>query len=116
MAAFFIQSTSQLWILAAFKINQRYIAANLCINRFEDIPVCKGSCYLEEQLNKNQEQQQKLPDLKNKEITLFCQDIQHTSTALAKQTCDAVIHSAPGSGFVSSGHLHSVFRPPSAQI
>lgn len=114
MAAFFIQSTSQLWILAAFKINQRYIAANLCVNRFEAIPVCKGSCYLEEQLNKNQEQQQKLPDLKNKEINLFCQDIQHTPTVQVGHSGDAITFSPPHSGFVASGHLHSVFRPPSA--
>lgn len=110
--AFFVQSTSQLWIWVSFKINQEYIAANLCINRFEAIPLCKGSCFLEKQLNQDQNQQQKFPDLKLKEITLFFLD--NTN----RQTQNGFLNSqftypTVAVTFLNSGHLRSVFRPPS---
>lgn len=68
-----IQTYHQTWILASFYINRDYIAQNICINRFDAIPLCKGSCVLEKELKKNEDQQQKLPELKIKEIQLFCQ-------------------------------------------
>ncbi|PVD53610.1 hypothetical protein DC498_03580 [Terrimonas sp.] len=111
--AFLLQSTSQLWIMLSFKINQDYIAANLCINRFEAIPVCKGSCYLENQLNQDQKQQQKFPDLKTKEINLFCQD---NSTELQKPVIflsSNISHPYLNTSFITSDYLRSVFRPPS---
>lgn len=113
IVAFFVQCTSQLWILAAFKINQDYIANNLCINRFESIPVCKGSCILENQLNKDQKQQQQIPDLKAKEISLFCQDYS------SKLSFEAILYNTniafPSfkTSFITSAYLESVFHPPS---
>ncbi|MBK7885248.1 MAG: hypothetical protein IPJ81_16805 [Chitinophagaceae bacterium] len=99
--------------MAAFKINQDFIAANLCINRFEVIPVCKGSCYLENQLNQDQKQQQKFPDLKTKEINLFCQ---HNTIELPTQVIifnNNTSYPKFNISFISSAHLRSVFRPPS---
>jgi len=115
IAAFLVQGTSQLWIMAAFKINQDYIAANLCINRFDAIPVCKGSCYLEDQLNQDQKQQQKLPDLKTKEITLFCEgnSIALTQAILPKAQVSYPYHTI---SFITSDYLRSVFRPPSIVV
>jgi len=114
--AFLVQSTSHLWIWAAFEINRDYIAANLCINRFEAIPVCKGSCFLEKQLNENEKQQQKLPDLKTKEVNLFCQE---NYFDLPKQTFLLSTKSAfpnQNISFISSEYLRSVFRPPSITV
>lgn len=54
-------------------MNRDYIANNLCINRFDAIPVCKGSCILENALNKAQKEEQKTPEMKIKEINLYCQ-------------------------------------------
>ena len=72
--AFVVQSTSQLWIKAAFYSNRDYIANNLCINRFDTIPLCKGSCYLEEKLAQDKEQQKSTSaEVKAKEIVLFFQ-------------------------------------------
>jgi hypothetical protein len=111
--AFLVQSTSQLWIIAAFKINQDYIAANLCINRFEAIPVCKGSCYLENKLNQDQKQQQKFPDLKTKEISIICQnhsvELPQKTLLINRKTSYPIRNFS----FISSKHLRSVFRPPS---
>jgi hypothetical protein len=114
--SFFVQATSQLWILGVFELNRNYIAANLCINRFESIPVCKGSCVLEQQLNKNEEQQQKLPDLKSKEINLFypSDNLDLISQTLLLDLLSS--HTLLNTTFISSEHLLSVFRPPSDLI
>lgn len=51
---FTIQTTKSLWIITSFQINRDYIASNLCINRFDKIPTCKGQCFLTKELNKEQ--------------------------------------------------------------
>lgn len=72
LAGFVIQSCSQLLVMTSFYLNRDYIAENLCVNRFDAIPLCKGQCYLEKELKKNeQRQEQHFPDLKQKEIQLF---------------------------------------------
>jgi hypothetical protein len=110
---FLVQSTSHLWILVSFKINQEYIAANLCINRFESIPVCKGSCVLEDQLNLAQKQEQKYPDLKLKKVNLFCK---HSISDLLTYTpflSGSIPYESVSNAFYSTGYICSVFRPPS---
>lgn len=111
-----VQSTSQLWIWATFEIYRDYISANLCINRFDAIPVCKGSCFFEKQLNENEKQQQKLPDVKTKEINLICQN---QPDALPQQTLAVEKKSSYPTYniiFISSEHLRSVFKPPSVVV
>jgi hypothetical protein len=71
LMSFVFQSTSNLWIISSFYINQDYIAKNLCINRFDKIPVCYGKCILAKQLNENDKQEQKIPNVKEKEIQLY---------------------------------------------
>ncbi len=44
-----------------FKLNQQYIEENLCVNRWENITVCGGSCFLSLQLDKNQSEEDPLP-------------------------------------------------------
>ena len=56
---FTIQSTKSLWIITSFQINRDYIASNLCINRFDKIPTCKGQCYLNNELSKEQKNNKK---------------------------------------------------------
>ncbi len=75
LIAFVFQSTSTLWIMASFYAQRDYISKNLCINRFDAIPVCKGQCYLTKQLQENEKKEQNLPDLKQKEIQLFFKTI-----------------------------------------
>lgn len=98
--------------MVSFKINQEYIAANLCINRFEAIPVCKGSCFLEKQINQDKKQQQNFPDLKLKVITLFCQDNISDILTHTKVFQSRVVYPSLNTAFVSSAYLRSVFRPP----
>lgn len=53
---FSIQTFKSLWIVSSFHINRNYIAENICINRFDKIPTCKGKCVLDNQLSKEQKQ------------------------------------------------------------
>ncbi len=109
-------SLSQLWILVVFKINQKYIENNLCINRFDSIPICKGSCFLEQLLRKDQKQQQKYPDLKTNEATVFFESkrldfLAHPVPLISESHFPLFISSLP-----PSIYLNSVFRPPSQVI
>nr|WP_315139789.1 hypothetical protein [uncultured Flavobacterium sp.] len=69
--ATFFQSFSNLWIIGAFYVNQDYIAQNLCINRFDKIPLCNGKCYLNTKLSKNESKEEKIPNIKEKETLLY---------------------------------------------
>jgi len=110
---FFLQSTSQLWILASFKLNQEYIAVHLCVNRFDAKLVCRGACYLEKQLNKDRQQQEKLPDLKTKEMMLFCQTSSFTVAHFYDQPSN-IKHNSINTSLITSGYIHFVFRPPAS--
>ncbi|MFZ2783994.1 MAG: hypothetical protein WAZ36_06315 [Sediminibacterium sp.] len=116
IVTFLLQSASQLWIWAAFEINRDFIADNLCINRFDAIPLCKGSCVLEKTLNENQDRQQKSPDLKAKVITLFCQN---SPFELPSPVCMQDFNGdyiGVDTSLITSRYLRSIFRPPDAIV
>lgn len=71
---FVFQNTSSLWIIGAFYVNQDYIAKNICINRFDAVPTCKGQCFLTKELKASEKKGQKLPNTTYKEIQLFCEN------------------------------------------
>lgn len=68
------QNAGSTWIIGDFYINQDYIVKNVCINRFDTIPICNGKCYLEYKLKANDKQEQKYPTVTYKEVQLFLQD------------------------------------------
>ncbi|MDX2282723.1 MAG: hypothetical protein NW241_01115 [Bacteroidia bacterium] len=45
-----LQVTSRMWIVVAFRVNQDYIAAYLCKNRFRPELQCNGNCVLMQRL------------------------------------------------------------------
>ncbi|MDI9339533.1 MAG: hypothetical protein QM534_03095 [Sediminibacterium sp.] len=105
------QSTWRLWTMLAFYLNQDYISKNVCINRFDAIPICKGSCYLKAELHKAEKQEQKYPDLKQKEIINFFFEEHHRSdlkqiSYFLSYSIQCNIH------FHSNDHIYSVFHPP----
>jgi len=71
LLAFVIQSTSSLWIITSFYIQRDYISKNICVNRFDAISVCKGQCFLTEQIKENQNKEQSIPLTKLQEVQLF---------------------------------------------
>ncbi len=62
-------------IFLSFKLNQDYIAKNLCVEKDVAGSTCKGCCQLKKKLNEQQQQKKELPPLPdNKQnINLFAQ-------------------------------------------
>lgn len=52
---------SELLIFVSFKINQDYIAKNLCVERDVEGSTCKGCCQLKKRMNEQQESKKALP-------------------------------------------------------
>ena len=111
LIVFVFQSTSTLWIMASFYAQRDYISKNLCINRFDAIPVCKGQCYIIKQLKENEKKEQNLPDLKQKEIQPFFQnDLSFEfEKAIFEERLNTLNYK---DNFTASEYLFSVFHPP----
>lgn len=107
-----MQSTSSFWIWSAFKMRQDYIAGSLCVNRFDQLPICKGSCYLEKQLENDRNQQEKLPDLKFKEVTLYVVNMQAKFEWPNSVPHEIPVYYTAPEGLISSSFHPSVFQPP----
>jgi hypothetical protein len=71
---FVVHATQKLVVLVGFYTNKSFIEQNLCENRFEKIPICKGQCYLDKELRKVDKHEQKFPESKWKAEVLFCQE------------------------------------------
>jgi hypothetical protein len=73
LLAIVLQSFSKLAIWIEFKINQEYIAKNLCVQKEVEDNCCQGSCHLKEKMEEDDKNQ----DTQNsnfkplKEIQLF---------------------------------------------
>ncbi|MDD5149567.1 MAG: hypothetical protein PHC28_03685 [Flavobacterium sp.] len=112
LMSFVFQSTSNLWIISSFYINQDYIAKNLCVNRFDKIPVCYGKCFLAKQLKENNKQEQKIPNVKEKEIQLYFYT-QNTLQFDRKITADKANKAIITKDFnITNTFLYSIFHPP----
>lgn len=109
---FVIQSTSNLWIISSFYINRDYIAKELCINRFDKMPVCKGICYLEKKISDNEKKEQKIPNVKEKEIQLYFyqqESIEFSKKSIVENSKMAIIQKDSN---IKNTFLYSIFHPP----
>lgn len=72
-----LQPFSKMWVYVSFKINQNYIAQNLCENRTKPAMRCGGNCLLMRKLKKvdNDDQKQTKQNLKQKVEVLFCNNL-----------------------------------------
>ncbi len=76
ISSLFLHASCRLGVLAWFYLNRSYIAAELCINRFEPASDCAGSCQLDNTLAQLDHEQESLPDylLQVQEILLYYRD------------------------------------------
>ena len=75
VAAVLSQVFSDLIMYTAFKSNQSFIAANLCVNKSHPERHCNGCCYMAKQIKKEKEDQKSATNNFNKKnsITdLYC--------------------------------------------
>lgn len=109
---FVFQSTSNLWIISSFYINRNYIAKELCINRFDTVPVCKGACYLEKKIADNQKGEQKIPNAKEKEMQLFLSPAIASAYQLMPPTESARTVGVKRNDAFKSTFINSIYHPP----
>ncbi|MDZ7877085.1 MAG: hypothetical protein U5L45_05420 [Saprospiraceae bacterium] len=103
-----------MWIFVNFKINQDFIAKNLCENRAKPKMHCNGNCVLMKKLKKadNEEQKQIPQTLKEKQEVLYsCQLTNFSLTPQFICTEKSKLNSHYSLAF-SSSHFSSIFRPP----
>ncbi|WP_306350740.1 hypothetical protein [Flavobacterium sp. '19STA2R22 D10 B1'] len=112
LLTFLYQSTSSFWIVSSFFINQEYIANTICINRFDAIPICNGKCFLSKELKENEKKEQKLPNVKDKEIQLFCTTTIDYLQKVEVHYEEHATYPEYKTDFIVSSHLFSVFHPP----
>lgn len=102
--------------VAYYRVNQDYIAQNLCENRDKPMLNCNGQCYLAKQLKAAEEKEQKSNSErleKMPEVVLAFQSIQPIFTSLFLQISVAEDHFATPS-FVLSNESKCFFHPPRA--
>lgn len=111
LAAFLLNATGSLWIMASFYAQQDLIAKTLCEKRFEKKSTCNGSCQLSKRLKEKEEKEQETLELKVNEILLFVQqEISIPSfnhCAISKE--EAMI---PQRSNIASGYAFAIFQPP----
>ena len=75
LIAFLSFQLSELIIYVSFKINQDYIAKNLCVEKDVEGSTCKGCCQLDKKLNEQEKQKQDipLPSSNKSEFNLYSQ-------------------------------------------
>ncbi|MBB1138062.1 hypothetical protein [Myroides sp. WP-1] len=111
--SFLYQNTSSFWIITSFYLNQEYISDNLCVNRFDAIPMCYGSCYLQDELAQDSDKKTELPLLKTKEIQpLFLQSIAFDMQEVQPIPVDAMQYTTETISLVVQSFVFSVFQPP----
>jgi len=111
LAVFVFQSTTSFIVLVSFVFNRTYIADNICVNRFDKIPVCKGQCYLTKELKQQAHQEKSFPDLLQKELQLFFQ-ISSTYRKVNVVASKVEHHFYGVDTHYSIDFNSSVFRPP----
>lgn len=109
---FVFQSTSNLWIVSSFYINRDYIAKELCINRFDKVPICKGVCFLEKKISANEKKEQKIPNVKEKEIQLYFSPETTFTYHLIVPIASSKTVVVKQNDSIKSLFLYSIFHPP----
>jgi hypothetical protein len=99
------------WLLiGSFTLNQRYIASELCVNRYKPGSNCNGHCYLKKQLQK-----QEKPEASNNREKFSVQLFFAESTALVSAGYNLLqTKYSTCQQFAPQCYLKSFFHPPSA--
>ena len=110
----FIQPLSKVWIFVSFKINQDYIAKNLCENRAKPILKCNGKCQLMKKLKQADKDEEKQTPQTNKEKleVLYCHDQANFNVS---QKFDFEVKKQTFFGYKFqdySSYQSTIFRPP----
>ena len=107
------QTFSRLFVVMSFRINQEYIAENLCENRYRPKLQCKGNCVLMKKMKQEQRQERETPgNLKIEVISV----VVSSKTFFASMTDPDVIRTNPYHHAKNTGipvdRSADIFHPP----
>lgn len=94
----------------AFEINRDQIAEKYCINLDAPEGLCNGQCFLNTVLEKQAEQEEKLPALKMHDQTLFV--INQSSTSYTYYSFPSIIISTRVDDHLDLNLAYDIFHPP----
>ncbi|WP_347841240.1 hypothetical protein [uncultured Draconibacterium sp.] len=105
---------SELVVFLSFKINQDYIAENLCVEKDIEGSTCKGCCQLKKRINEQEQQKKEFPpNHKEKQNIDFCAQTYGVMLVLYAQ------HKKHGRAYYKNYYLlniNSVFHPPDYSV
>ncbi len=111
LAAFLLNATGSLWIMASFYAQQDLIAKTLCEKRFEKKSTCNGSCQLSKRLKENEQKEQHVPELKTNDILLFLQQ-EIILPSFKNVVASSEKNIVPQRNNIASGYAFTIFQPP----
>ena len=116
--AMMLPNLTKIGVLIDFKINQDFIAEVLCINKDELIPMCKGNCYLSEQLKKAEEQEEKQAPTKKKERleVVYYYSKSAFEFSIYPYHYSGKLNTAFENDFYSSTFITDIFHPPELNL
>lgn len=101
---------SELLVYGAFKLNQDYIAENLCVEKDVEGSTCNGCCHLKKKVNEQQEQKKDLPPVQNEKLSInFCKQISVFN--IVPLLNGAILFVCKQKEYQFAAY-HSVFHPP----
>ncbi len=108
---------AKVFTMASFYYNQTYIAQNICINRFEAIPVCNGSCFLVSELRKNEPTEGNTSIPNSGPSTKIIESFIATFPVINFTSCFKIIKETKSfvnfyTCRISNERLFSIFHPP----
>lgn len=112
--AVFATNFSLVFVYVGFKLNQQYVAANLCINRFKPSLHCNGKCYFMQKI-KQAEDNDKKQAAKNSSTKLEVSFIEQPFSILFSEPVMVNLLSVGFPVFnyqYTSRYLTSIFKPP----
>ncbi len=97
-------------VYISFKINQDYIAKNLCINRDNPESDCHGCCQLKKEIQEQQESREETPQTESKKSEILYFSHENTfNSPVAKFENKFVLPSFESYAYSS---VDKIFRPP----
>lgn len=113
IAIIMLPNLTKLGILIDFRLNQDFIAKNLCVNKDEPILMCSGRCYLSSQLQKAEEQENRQAPLHKKEkLETFHYFFSNISTSHLLPQFTRKVNPLYVNKLFNSSFIMDVFHPP----
>jgi hypothetical protein len=101
-----------------FKLNQQYIAQNLCINRFKPSIHCNGHCYFMRKIRQAEENEKKQSTKENSgraEVSFFQEPFSISFIEPVISDKESISFQLVDFKYTSQ-YLNSIFRPPKSLV